>query len=151
MNKNYAGARSDFGDIAGIDYKVVPGFFYRCEHLIRVSEILAAGDQAPVIPQIGTAPTLKERTEKSLMSITKLYPNPTANYVVIDVELTETGPYYIELFDAQGKRALTDLPIPGRKGMNRTQLSLTGLEVGVYFVKVSMGDHTTMEKLFITR
>jgi hypothetical protein len=74
----------------------------------------------------------------------KIYPNPTTDYVILELDQDNDSPVaYVSIYDMKGKSIL-EQPL---KGENKRQLSLSGLPVGIYLVHVRSNERSEIAKI----
>lgn len=97
----------------------------------------------PVELSNATASEKEQNTTK-----TNIYPNPSKGvfYLTIDTEFTGND-ISIEIADVSGKTVRTSK----LKTQDARQVDLTGLNDGLYFVKLAVGNKITVRKVVIDR
>lgn len=88
---------------------------------------------------------LSERTGTLEFSI---YPNPSRGDVYVDAPSTGGDDYQLSIIDALGRRVMSDRTF---QGGTAERLDLSGLQDGIYFLKVSSGSENRTEKLLIQK
>jgi Pregnancy-associated plasma protein-A/Secretion system C-terminal sorting domain/Fibronectin type III domain len=78
----------------------------------------------------------------------RMFPNPTADRVVLDVDMYADVDVQVSVADAAGKQVATASRFL-RKGDNQIELDLARLNNGIYFVQVRNGDRISTRKLVI--
>lgn len=73
-----------------------------------------------------------------------MFPNPTTDFVNIQVISEEREPIVISVVDLQGK-VLSTQRFESVVGINELSVNLTELEVGMYLIKVTQGEETTTQ------
>ncbi len=79
---------------------------------------------------------------------TRLYPNPAKDNVTINVTQGQANDIQVELYNALGQKVATATG-KGYIGENNINMSVSGLNAGVYFVKVKSGNYETTNKLVV--
>lgn len=75
----------------------------------------------------------------------QLFPNPAKAEVTIQLANSNSGIGKINVFDIQGKIILKDLKLQ----VQSSTLDISSLETGLYFVELTIGNSTTIEKLIV--
>jgi hypothetical protein len=75
-----------------------------------------------------------------------LYPNPTTGAVTLSLNIETPGEYTIEVFDISGRMVYQETETGYAEMINKS-LDLSGLEKGVYFVKVKTDGSEYNQKL----
>jgi len=89
--------------------------------------------------------------EKKLNNNFEVYqnsPNPFSNVTEISFSSDVNSIYNIEVFNMIGKVIYKEA-IKAQKGMNRFNFSASELPQGIYFYKVSNGNHTTTKRMIV--
>ena len=73
--------------------------------------------------------------------ICSVYPNPVIDFLTLDVEFSELGNLYYQLYDINGKQLVSKKPTS-----NRTYIEMAKLAPATYFLKVT--DHQKVVKVF---
>ena len=84
-------------------------------------------------------------SESDALAQISIYPNPANDYLVVDVAQTESDDFY-QLVDLNGRVVAT-----GALKQPKTNVDLSGLESGSYFIRVRVADEVSVHKLTITR
>ena len=88
----------------------------------------------------------------SQLSLEGIRPNPSPGPMLVSFSLATGGPASLELLDVTGRRWIgRDV---GSLGAGQHQLRLDGRErlpAGLYFLRLTQGDHTRMSRLVIAR
>lgn len=96
-------------------------------------------EAATSVNQVLTIITLGVEDNIALSEVIKLYPNPTINFIKIDVGTIEKAS--IKIFDLSGKLVLD------KKNYNPKEvLNISSLKIGVYFVNIESDKGNTMKK-----
>ena len=88
--------------------------------------------------------------QKALMNGITLYPNPSNEFVNIEISMNETVSGSVMIFDLAGqvllqeKRTMT-------AGINTLAYDLSGWSAGIYFVRISSGDSGYTTRMVISR
>jgi hypothetical protein len=85
----------------------------------------------------------------SLSGSISVSPNPATNQVTVDFRLEEAGTLRILLINMQGKRVRTPATSEYSKGANAVPVDVSGLEKGIYFLKIRAGEAAETVKLVI--
>lgn len=79
-----------------------------------------------------------------------LYPNPTAGKTTVSYGISSKAPVAITLYDVAGRLVGTVLEEPEQiPGTYRAEIETTGLESGLYFVRIRSGSYETTLRLMI--
>jgi hypothetical protein len=101
------------------------------------------------IENIGVcSPTTIE--EKPDLTGIAVYPNPNQGQFVLNIESLIDGQVDVEIFDMLGKQIHYSLEETS-VGVNKLPFDLSGLESGIYMVKVRSGNRELTERLIISR
>lgn len=76
-----------------------------------------------------------------------LMPNPSADDVYIDCNLTEVMPVDLRVFDIAGRQVLPTVEAIGTTGNNRFTINIAPLPDGVYFLRITGRDFSISERL----
>ncbi|HEX7070324.1 MAG TPA: glucoamylase family protein, partial [Rhodothermales bacterium] len=80
---------------------------------------------------------------RASLSIT-LYPNPAQDHLTAELELPAAGPVRVAVFDVLGRRVLDVTETVHPAGHASIEIPTTELAPGVYFVRVSAGEESTV-------
>lgn len=75
----------------------------------------------------------------------RIYPNPATNKVTISLSSESINDLKVSLIDIQGKEIIA----PSVSYANTLELDLSALNAGLYFVRMSKGKRTVIEKLIV--
>lgn len=78
-----------------------------------------------------------------------IFPNPTAEIVTIQFNLTETSDVLFEIVDLAGRVLYTDTDEKMSEGIVKKELSVFQLPNGTYFINVLINGHKKSEKINI--
>ncbi|MEI6509284.1 MAG: T9SS type A sorting domain-containing protein [Bacteroidota bacterium] len=79
----------------------------------------------------------------------KIYPNPTADYLSVDFELKENTMLEFDMMDLNGKQVASLLRDKGKAGLNRFTFRVNDLKEGIYFLTISNGTNVIQSKKII--
>ncbi|MFM9028446.1 MAG: CotH kinase family protein, partial [Bacteroidota bacterium] len=80
-----------------------------------------------------------------------IYPNPASDRSIISFFRLSTGTVFISLFDISG-RMITEHPTRAVSGVNKTEIDVSSLVDGVYFVRIMESGRTlAMKRLVVNR
>ena len=142
VNKQRTQADWYFVDVATINNNENLGnAFYvnNNERFLRQASLPSQGNgysclQAPLVPLSYTV-GVKEKTEQ--MILLGVYPNPTTDYLVAQLSLTQTAsPIKISVTDVNGKMVFTDNSNQFSEGLNYIKLDVKNLPTGTYFLNL---------------
>jgi uncharacterized repeat protein (TIGR01451 family) len=106
-------------------------------------------------PNGGDGSTFNGGFEDSMMmdglpQLLQNYPNPANGQTVIPFYLPELGNATIEVFDARGSRVF-NLKDNFMEGRNEVRVNVSRLSDGLYFYKLTYGDHQLTSKMMVTK
>lgn len=78
----------------------------------------------------------------------RAYPNPTADLLTLEVEVTNSGNGTLQVVDAMGKSVYAQ-DHRFNAGMNQLPLDVSNLKPGVYFYTLTMGNHTVTDRIMV--
>ncbi|GAB4330957.1 MAG: hypothetical protein Kow00127_23040 [Bacteroidales bacterium] len=94
---------------------------------------------------------IEERPAGSKQDLSiQIYPNPASNRAVVSVNMTQSGPVVVEMYDLSGRLAATT-QAELSAGMQSIDLNLGTLPKGTYLVRVIAGNMTGNSKLVILK
>ncbi len=96
-----------------------------------------------------TVPSLCSKTNgitKSVEANFKLYPNPFQSGSELIIEFNNDKDFQVEIFNSFGQRVYFSLV---NKQKNKSTITTSNLNVGVYFLKLNSGDVTFSRKIII--
>ena len=79
----------------------------------------------------------------------RLYPNPASNNISVSFLLNESSPVDITLYDVLGMQVLNKNMGMSNEGKVDASFDVSGLQTGVYFVKISAGQKSYVKKVFV--
>lgn len=91
--------------------------------------------------------SVKEQTDKEALAF-EAYPNPTNDNVTITYKNTSNEAVSYDVINASGQLVKSE-KISSVAGVNKQQISLSGLASGMYFLTLSVGDKTSYQKINI--
>jgi photosystem II stability/assembly factor-like uncharacterized protein len=80
-----------------------------------------------------------------------IYPNPFNNQTTIKLIINKSGHYKLELFNIRGKSIKSIIPTLLNPGIHRISLNTSGLATGVYFLKLSNANKSSIKKLILLK
>ncbi len=95
------------------------------------AQSIPSSDQKSVASFAGNIP------ENQAFSITRMYPNPVKDFVIIEFNAIEAGTVQASLINILGTEVKKWEPNPISKGDQKIKLDLSFLKTGVYFLKIS--------------
>jgi endoglucanase len=108
--------------------------------------VLAAdGQNARQVAVEMAAPLLKE--EVSLHTDAKVYPNPTSDFVSIDLANDKTGQIEIRIFDARSGTLYKNMQVNKTASRFSHQLNITQLPASVYIIEIRQGNDRAFRKI----
>jgi Secretion system C-terminal sorting domain len=118
-------------------------------HYVVPGTICPSDTSSVVVTLSGPPCTLGIGTIEGLFSRFELAPNPAADRVVLEMELTHASKdHVLELLDVHGR-------VVRREGLNfvgltlRKEIDLSGLTTGAYLVRVSSADGNAVRRLLV--
>lgn len=91
------------------------------------------------------APVIKE--EVSLHADARVYPNPTSDFVSIDLANENAGQIEIRIFDAKSGTLYKDIKVNKTASRFAHQLNITQLPVSVYIIEIKQGNDRAFRKI----
>lgn len=85
-------------------------------------------------------------TSENLIEFVRVYPNPTQNYITIQLTNEIVGETKIDLFDIQGRKIISKNTI-----QNTEELNLSGLTDGIYFLSIQNKNHKIIKKIILKK
>ncbi|MBA4152805.1 S8 family serine peptidase [Flavobacterium sp.] len=85
-------------------------------------------------------------TSENLIEFVRVYPNPTQNYITIQLTNEIVGETKIDLFDIQGRKIISKNTI-----QNTEELNLSGLTDGIYFLSIQNNNHKIIKKIILKK
>lgn len=107
------------------------------------------GDAAAELAQ---ALTITERSVSGVFGVQELeasilaYPNPVREQLNLNIELQESGRYFLSIFDLNGKE-LQRKTIQLQSGKNQESLNVSNLAAGNYAVRLSDGERVKTQQI----
>jgi photosystem II stability/assembly factor-like uncharacterized protein len=115
-------------------------------HIHEANQFLYAATYGRSAYKIDISDNLSSLSADEFSEGISMYPNPVSKWGDINISLEGMlGPAQVELFDGMG-RLIFEKPISGTEN---NVISLTQLQAGVYFVKITQGENTALEKLLV--
>lgn len=78
-----------------------------------------------------------------------LFPNPTFERAIININLIKPSVVMLKLFDLAGRQITNTMINEVSEGPNSFQLDLTGIESGVYIIEINVNNHRIYRKLVL--
>ncbi|GAB3886468.1 hypothetical protein GCM10028825_15770 [Spirosoma agri] len=101
-----------------------------------------AGNVAPNVRE--AAPIVES---KSLDEVIRVYPNPTADFVTIQAERSNSAPIYVNLFDAGSGRLHRQISLTKTGDQFSSKMDLTQLPTGTYILEIKQDGERAMRKV----
>jgi type IX secretion system substrate protein/PA domain-containing protein len=76
-----------------------------------------------------------------------IYPNPASDFTTIEYNFNEANDLKIELNNSLGQQISSELLGSAQNGTH--QMNLSNLATGIYFIQITNGEQTMVEKLFV--
>lgn len=103
---------------------------------IGITQFMVNGSRSGFTLNVIAPATLGMEEEMNTISEVNLYPNPATENVSLEYNASISGNHSISLVDVTGKLIYTE-NFSAQKGNNRKQISLNGVEAGVYFITIA--------------
>lgn len=87
------------------------------------------------------------KEEATLHADANVYPNPTSDFVSIDLANEITGQIEIRIFDAKSGTLHKDIKVNKTTGRFAHQLNITQLPASVYIVEIKQGNDRAFRKI----
>lgn len=91
-----------------------------------------------------------EETEMSLSSV-NLYPNPAAENVSFELELTDNTSVEVNFYDILGNQVMSPIKQSGTIGKNIVYVPVENLAEGVYVADILVGTNNRVSKRFVVK
>jgi len=85
-------------------------------------------------------------TSENLMEFVRIYPNPTQNYITIQLTNEIVGETKMDLFDVQGRKIISKNTF-----QNTEELNLSSLSGGIYFLSIQNKNHKIIKKIILKK
>lgn len=79
-----------------------------------------------------------------------MYPNPAAEFMLIDMDVPANGTAAITFTDITGKVVMTQTKLMN-KGLQQMEVNTSNLQTGIYFVTVNTANGTSTQRIVISR
>ena len=79
------------------------------------------------------------------------YPNPLRNQTCISYSIPEEGLVSLSVYDLTGKKVLDLVNASQTMGTHQISANLSGLQSGIYFYRLTVGDYNATRRMVITR
>lgn len=83
---------------------------------------------------------------ENLMEFVRIYPNPTQNYITIQLTNEIVGETKMDLFDVQGRKIISKNTF-----QNTEELNLSSLTGGIYFLSIQNKNHKIIKKIILKK
>jgi len=80
------------------------------------------------------------------MEFVRIYPNPTQNYITIQLTNEIVGETKMDLFDVQGRKIISKNTF-----QNTEELNLSSLSGGIYFLSIQNKNHKIIKKIILKK
>ncbi|WP_296381689.1 T9SS type A sorting domain-containing protein [Winogradskyella sp.] len=129
-----------------VHFKIKPKLGYSVGDIITNTASIYFDFNAPIITNTFTTTFVEPLSVDSFESIRySMYPNPAKESVTITLSSSNYENSILSIYDVQGKQILKQL----NDESSIIQLDVSALQSGLYFVQLSNGTHTQVEKLVI--
>lgn len=91
-----------------------------------------------------------EETERMLSAV-NLYPNPAAENVSFELELTENASVLVKFYDVLGNEVMASIQQTGSIGKNIISIPVETLTEGIYFADITVGNNNKVSKRFVVK
>jgi hypothetical protein len=134
-----------FGDNDGDDGVIV------CSE-VAIWDVALTSDEAALLGGVPTNMGLSEHGKfLQTANLGQNYPNPFSAVTTLPYEVTETGKVCFSVLDFTGRQVMfveEGVKIPGNYSL---QLNASNMPVGIYFVRMTVNDRTSMLKITVAR
>ncbi|CAN5277229.1 hypothetical protein BH09BAC2_BH09BAC2_02290 [soil metagenome] len=93
---------------------------------------------------------VKIKTAQRKLSLTRLFPNPTATDVTFEMYADAAQAITVDVYDIAGKKMLSNT-INLNSGINEKQVSLSRVAAGAYFIQFTDANHNIVEKVKVMK
>lgn len=104
-----------------------------------------------VFPAVSSTVSVPENGTKSNLTF-NVYPNPAAGNMTVSVNMVESAPLSVSVFDIMGKEVIK--AVSGQimqAGQHNINMNAENLNAGIYFLSLKAGEQMITRKLIITR
>lgn len=133
------------GNMAMVELPIVDGKVTVTAGETPIFVVAADGQNARQSAVEMAAPVLKE--EVSLHADANVYPNPTSDFVSIDLANENAGQIEIRIFDAKSGTLYKDIKVNKTTNRFAHQLNITQLPASVYIVEIKQGSERAFRKI----
>lgn len=134
------------GDISEATYAFPAGILAsRSGNTLYVSEFSGVGNIRKIV--LGPGPGNREHTEDTSMAV---YPNPTSEFVNIQIENKLSKEYAIRIYNLFGKLTYESQKTSEAKKIEET-ISVANWKPGIYTIAISFDDKIQHKKLIVTK
>jgi hypothetical protein len=81
----------------------------------------------------------------------RVFPNPAKDKATVEFTLDKPGLIHTKVYDLPGNCIMEMEPVEFQTGMNKTDINVSGLNQGLYFVEISVNGHRNTQKIAVTR
>jgi hypothetical protein len=78
-----------------------------------------------------------------------IYPNPSSDYLNLELNKLDAGETVIKLFTLNGKEVLNLMSKNLPAGITKEQINISQIESGIYLVQTVCGSQTSTQKLVV--
>lgn len=79
-----------------------------------------------------------------------VYPNPASNFVQVEISLKQAARIQVELFDAASRRVI-NRSLELSEGKNAVPLSLSGMQKGMYMLRILSDEGTSLSRRIVVQ
>ncbi|MBN2730126.1 MAG: aryl-sulfate sulfotransferase [Bacteroidales bacterium] len=125
-----------------------PNDVFRCKRYSADYSGLATYDLTPGDPielnPIAYSCTIFSSINESYVEISKAFPNPASDYIIVENQRNTESIKKIEIFDINGKTMIEDCP-----DENSVRVNISSLNSGMYILRISLGKQTEFHQFIV--
>ncbi|HSH68049.1 MAG TPA: T9SS type A sorting domain-containing protein, partial [Bacteroidia bacterium] len=119
--------------------------------LIKIVNVTDGGNNLYIDNiNLGAIPTGLEDQDASDYSLL-LYPNPANTFFTIEYQLPKSENVFYEIMDITGRKIISSEAIKQSEGFHQVSVQTGELSVGMYYVKMKIGNQTATKKILINK
>jgi hypothetical protein len=81
----------------------------------------------------------------------KIFPNPVRDFANVQFEMNARRDVALSIYDITGRNVLNAANVMGVNGFNSLKIDVSGLNNGVYFLKIDSGINPTISKVVVKK
>jgi len=125
-----------------------PTGYYYFFYYWRVKEPDCVSPRVPVLAKLDTTCGITSLNERSLDQQIRFYPNPAKEAITIELP-SHKGNLEVDLWSLEGKKVRELYVSNQANNSSKQEVELTGLPVGLYFIRITNQSETTTKRLVI--